>query len=37
VEFTGRVSGATIDGTARSGTASAKWTASGKLTKPATD
>lgn len=37
VEFTGRVNGAAIDGSARSGTTVAKWSASGKLTKPATD
>jgi precorrin-6B methylase 2 len=37
VEFTGNVSGAAIDGSARSGTATAKWSASGKLTKPATE
>lgn len=37
VEFTGRVNGAAIDGSARSGATTAKWSASGKLTKPATE
>jgi len=35
--FTGRVSGATIEGAMRTGTAQSPWVAAGKLTKPATD
>ena len=37
VEFTGRVRGTAIDGTARGSGSPSKWTATGKLEKPMTD